>query len=389
MDNKRKDDTTMKVGIIGGGIAGLTMALALQKAGIAFHLFEQATAFKEVGAGIGISSSAFELLKRLGVGDAFLQDAIKLDGLFIANKNLKKVLDVPFDGVGYSIHRMRLIELLQKPLPQHSYTLNTKIEQVTETDQDVTIITNTGSKYVFDVLVAADGIHSTIRKQVLPQISPRYSGQIMWRGIAEVTLEKKFTTRANELWGMNRRFGVVPMKDGRYFWYAIKFAPAKQQDNPATIHVELKTLFEPFHPVTQLLIEHTKNILRTDLNDIAPSKAPWHTKRIVFVGDSIHACTPHLSQGACQAIESAYTLALCLQQFDVHNAMQQYQQLRQKKITYINEMSWFFGRFSHLRKEWRDKLVHTGMSMLPKPFLKYRFDKMVELKYLKGLEQVQ
>lgn len=374
----------MKIGIIGGGIAGLSTALALQKAGFDFHLFEQSPAFGEVGAGISISTSAFHILEELGVGEHFLQVSSPLKQFIITNHQLENVLKVPFEGVGHCIHRAKLIDVLHAPLQPHQYTFNERIESIVENENHVAVTTSDKQTHYFDILVAADGINSAIRKKLLPQIKPRYSGQVMWRGISQIKLPDHLKNNVHELWGMNRRFGIIDLGNDTYFWYIIRFALEKQKDNPATIRDELKKLFENFHPCTKEIIDASENVLRTDLNDIAPNNEPWFTNRIVFVGDSIHACTPHLSQGACQSLESAYTLATCLKkENDLQKAFQLYQSTRTEKIKFINELSWFFGRFSHQRKDWQDKILHNALGLLPKFFLRKKFDKMVDLEYLK------
>jgi 2-polyprenyl-6-methoxyphenol hydroxylase-like FAD-dependent oxidoreductase len=377
----------MKIGIIGGGIAGLSTALALQKAGFHFHLFEQSPAFGEVGAGISISTSAFHILQQIGVGEEFLKVSTPLKKFIITNHQLKDVLKVPFEGVGYCIHRAKLIDVLHAPLQPHQYTFNERIESIIVSEQGVEVKTSANHVFHFDMLVAADGINSALRKKLLPQIKVRYSGQTMWRGIANIKLPVTLKNNVHELWGMNRRFGIIDLGNDNYFWYIVRFAPENQKDNPATIRDDLKKLFEDFHPCTRDIIDASENILRTDLNDIEPSKEPWFSNKIVFVGDSVHACTPHLSQGACQSLESAYTLAACLKkETNIQKAFQLYQSTRTEKIRYINELSWFFGRFSHQRKGWQDKALHRALGLLPKGFLKPRFDKLVDLDYLKKVE---
>ncbi len=377
----------MNIGIIGGGVAGLSTALALQKAGFQFHLFEQSPAFGEVGAGMGISTSTFNLLQKLGVGNAFLETAVPLKRFVIVNHRLKKVLNVPFDGIGYCIRRAKLVEVLSKPLQPDQYTLNAQIGSVDEREDHVEVKLKDGSTHQFDMVVAADGIHSCIRKKVLPQVVARYTGQTMWRGIAKIGLPDYFQNRMHELWGMNRRMGIVDLGNDNYFWYIVRFASENGKDDAATIQHDLKKLFDKHHVHPIEIVHATDNILRTDLKDIAPGNFPWHTNRIVFVGDSIHACTPHLSQGACQAIESAYTLAGCLKKYgNLQEAFTTYQSLRQEKIKFINNLSYHFGRFSHQRKGWQDKVLHTVLSALPHFYMRKKFKKTVDLNYLKEVE---
>lgn len=376
----------MKVGIIGGGIAGLSTALALQKAGIDFHLFEQSPEFREVGAGIMLSSSTRYLLQKLGVGNSFDKASLPINAFTITNHLLQKVRAIPAKEVGYAIHRAKIIEVLSTPLLPHQYTLNARIEHVQQSVQQVTVQVNNTS-YNFDILIAADGIHSAIRKQFLPGLTLRYTGQTMWRGMSTIQLPKKFHNSVHEMWGNNKRFGIMHKQGDEYFWYCIRWAKEGEQDT-SNVKEYLLNLFAEYHTTVHELIKSGNNIMRTDLRDIEHGIFPWFNNSIAFVGDSIHATTPHISQGACQAIESAYTIAACLKKYpdNIQLAFSTYQQLRTKKTKFISEYSYLFGRFSHQRKAWLDKALHAAFKLVPASLLRQFFNQTVDLKYLKGIE---
>lgn len=376
----------MNVGIIGGGIAGLSTALALQKAGINFHLFEQSPQFREVGAGIMLSSSTRFLLQQLGVGELFDKASLPIHAFTITNYQLQKVRAIPAKEVGYSIHRAKIIEVLSTPLQPHQYTLNARIEEVQQTAQQVTVQVNNTTHY-FDIVIAADGIQSATRKQFLPLVTPRYTGQAMWRGMTTIQLPKKFHHSVYEMWGNNKRFGIMHKQGDEYFWYCIRWAKEGEQDTN-DVKEYLLNLFAEYDTTVHELIKNGYNIIRTDLRDIEHGNFPWFNNRIAFVGDSIHATTPHISQGACQAIESAYTIAACLKKYpdDIHQAFSTYQQLRSKKTKFISEYSYQFGRFSHQRKAWLDKSLHIALKLVPASLLRQKFNQTIDLKYLKGIE---
>ncbi len=376
----------MKVGIIGGGIAGLTTALALQKADIEFHLFEQSPEFREVGAGILLNTSTQFLLNQLGVGEHFTNMSIPIYHFTIANFHDTKVRDVPFKKHGYSIHRARLIDVLKKPLQPHQYTLNARIEKVHQSVTKATIIANE-IEYDFDIVIAADGIHSATRHQFLPLVKPRYTQQTMWRGISTFDMPAQFKDCIYELWGNNKRFGVMDLGNGKYFWYTVTWAKEGGKDDVATVKDDIKKIFAEYHPNVHELLDRSEPIIRTDVRDMEPADFTWFNNRIVFVGDCIHATTPHLSQGACQSIESAYTVVACLvkHQNNIHAAFEQYQQLRKNKAQMLNQLSYFFGRFSHQRKAWQDGLINLGLKVVPQAYINFKYDQSVDLKYLKDL----
>ncbi len=377
----------MKVGIIGGGIAGLSTALALRKAGIDFHLFERNNEFKEIGAGIMLSTSTLKILDELDLGKTMLEQSNAIDTFCINNKLFKRVLRVPVKRMGYAIHRGKLIQILSSTLNVQQYTLNAKIEHIGQNESAISLKVN-DIEYAFDVVIAADGIQSSMREKFLPLVKTRFTGQTMWRGIVNVKSIQGFNNSMHELWGNNKRFGIMHLGNGEYFWYAVVWAKVGGKDNPETIKQNLLDSFIDFDTIVHTLINATSKFIRTDLSDIAHNSYNWYNERIVFVGDSIHACTPHLSQGACQAIESAYTLSLCLKKYSTNFplAFGTYQQLRFPKTNFIVNSSKHFGSFSHLRKAWQDNLLHGFLKIIPSAFLKYKFNKTTNLNYLKKVE---
>lgn len=376
----------MKVGIIGGGIAGLSTALALQKAGYAFHLFEQSEQFREVGACINLNSSAAYLLDQLGVGEHFREVSIPISAFNIVKTNLEKVRGLPCFELSYSIHRAKLIEVLSKPLSKDSFTLNSRIEQIEQANQKVIVRVN-NQQHEFDFLIAADGIHSATRKQFLPSLKPRYTGQVMWRGMTKIDLPTHFDNCITELWGQNKRFGIMQRKGNEYFWYCVRWAKENEPFELSSEKENLKELFAQFNPIVNKILDQSENVIRTNLYDMEPGNYSWFNNRIVFVGDCIHACTPHLSQGGCQALESAYVLVGCLQKQknNIQAAFELYQQKRSSKANDINYYSYRFGRISHQRKNWQDNVLHTALKYAPEAYLKFQFKKTVDLKSIEGL----
>jgi len=116
----------------------------------------------------------------------------------------------------------------------------------------------------------------------------------------------------------------------------------------------------------------------TTIRDIKTHQYAWHTDRIVFVGDAIHACTPDIAQGGSQAIESAYQLAKSLQQYqtDLNKAFEDYVVKRKEKAAFINGTSYRFGRMGHYKEAWKYKLLFTTLRLLPDAFLRSKIKKI-------------
>jgi len=183
--------------------------------------------------------------------------------------------------------------------------LNTKLTSIrNETDLSELNFSN-GLKFKSKCTAIADGIHSISRKQIFPDIKIRYAGQAIWRGITTMNLPEQYRHTYTEIWSNTKRFLFVPMDSTTIFWLAIKNAAIGGQDDPDTIRQELVKEFDDFHPFIKELLLNSSNFIRNDLADLGTEKRKWYKDKIVFIGDAIHATTPNLAQGGCQAIEDA------------------------------------------------------------------------------------
>jgi 2-polyprenyl-6-methoxyphenol hydroxylase-like FAD-dependent oxidoreductase len=370
----------MKIGIIGGGTAGLTTALALQKAGVSFHLFEQAESFREVGAGIMLNKVTKKILHSLGIGNQFDKAVNPITKFTIVNKHLQPVKRIPYNEIGFAIHRPRLIEILSNEINKDVCSLNSRITEIS-IENKVTV-KNNATTYDFDALIAADGIKSVVRQQFLPEVKPEYIGQTMWRGMVNMPLNDFFKNGVAELWGDNKRFGIMHKGGNEYFWYAIRWAKEGEVDVP-DVKQYLQNLFSSYHSTVKEIIANGTNIIRTDLKHIPQTGFNWYHQNIAFVGDAIHAVTPDISQGACQAVEGAYLLASLLKNCTTPDeAFKQYQQIRYAKLKLVQQASYQFSRFSHQRKNWQYNGLFMLFNILPNAFLRKKFTETIDINYL-------
>jgi 2-polyprenyl-6-methoxyphenol hydroxylase-like FAD-dependent oxidoreductase len=127
---------------------------------------------------------------------------------------------LPCFELSYSIHRAKLIEVLSKPLSKDSFTLNSRIEQIEQVNQKVIVRVN-NQQHEFDFLIAADGIHSATRKQFLPSLKPDTLTKLCG-GMTKIDLPTHFDNCITELWGQNKRFGIMQRKGNEYFWYCVR-----------------------------------------------------------------------------------------------------------------------------------------------------------------------
>jgi 2-polyprenyl-6-methoxyphenol hydroxylase-like FAD-dependent oxidoreductase len=306
--------------VIGGGIGGLTAAIALRAAGFQVEVHERAAQLRPLGAGITIQPNAVLALRRLGLGERIegAGAALRAGGLLRADGSTITKLRPQFAarlsrevGAGIvGIHRATLHAILLEALGKDVLQLGRACRGFTLRGERVTADFADGSQREADALVGADGLHSALRAQLLGDGDPIYAGYTSWRGVTadRCGLPDDF---GGELWGRGQRFGGCCIDGGRFYWFAVANAPAGERDpDPEQAKRQLLERFSTWGGrVPELLRSTPANaILRTDISDRAPS-ARWGEGRVTLLGDAAHPMTPNLGQGACQAIEDALALA--------------------------------------------------------------------------------
>lgn len=339
------------VNIIGGGIAGLTLANALQSEGIDFKLFEKAREITEVGAAISISKAALDILDRLDLATPVKNAGYETRHFHISDKNLKNIRITTTRAPVTIIHRANLIDILGSRLPKEKIQLNAKLTNIRNETEFAELTFSNSLKLESRCTAIAEGIQSISRRQIFPGIKIRHAGQAIWRGITTMNWPEQYRHTYTEIWSNTKRFLFVPMDSTTIFWLAIKNAAIGGEDDPDTIRRELVQEYHDFHPFVKKLLLHSSNFIRNDLADLGTERRKWYLDKIVFLGDAIHATTPNLAQGGCQAIEDAYCLSLLMKKsnHDFSEIFPTYQRLREKKVSFIVNTSWRFGKTAQNR----------------------------------------
>ena len=373
-----------KIGIVGGGIGGLAMANALQQADFEYDLYEQAPELTDVGAGIGLSGSALEVLGRLGIGDDVREKGVAIKNVYLSDKQLKIRRKLAVQHETVCIHRASLIDILKSRLPKEKLHLSKKVIDIRSEADNAGVTFDDGSSVQSQCIIAADGIHSVIRQKLYPDIRIRYINQTIWRGITRLEIPDLMKDSYVEIWDEGLRFLTVPYRPDEIFWLAVRTAPPGGTDNPDTIRNELLDLFGNFHPVLKTMISESQGYLRNDMADLGTFNRPWSHNRVVFLGDSIHATTPNLAQGGCQAIEDALCLAHCMKSYrpDLERAYNTYHKLRKEKVKSIVKTSWQFGKAAHSRNPFLHYFYRALLEYAPEAILKKQEQKLNDLRYL-------
>jgi 2-polyprenyl-6-methoxyphenol hydroxylase-like FAD-dependent oxidoreductase len=362
----------VRILIVGGGIGGLTTAIALNKLGIDVQLYEQAPALREIGAGIALAANALRALDVLGIGAeiraqsiAGLQGGLRRpNGRVLVNLAASELINR--FGTVVIMHRAELLALLAQHIdPAHLYLGRTCIG-IEQDQAGVTVRFNTGESARADGLVAADGLRSPIRTHSFGDPPVRYAGYTAWRSVVEYEDNRSLTF--GETWGRGCRFGIVPMSRGRVYWFATNNAPEGQRDPEGRSKYVLSRLFHGWHEPIEALIAGAKDaeILRNDIYDIDPLTS-CVKGRVGLLGDAAHAMTPNLGQGACQAIEDAIVLATCLKQKGkVETGLLEYERRRVSRTRKFLLRSRWLGRIAQAENPIVCWLRDTAMHMTPK-----------------------
>lgn len=368
-----------KVGVAGGGIGGLTAAIALQRAGLEVSVFERASELREVGAGLLLAANAQNALAKLGLADAVARLGTPASagqirswrGHVLASipaAELEKKIGTP----SAAVHRADLQALLAREVGEGTLRLDAEVEAFEQDESGVRVMFADGGHESADFLVGADGLRSRIRAGLFGPEQPRYAGYTAWRAVVEPKEELLSWGTGFESWGRGARFGCAHIGDGRVYWFATANAPEGEKDDPpgspAGAKAKLLRLFSGWHrPVADLVaVAEEGTILRTDIYDREPLGGRWGEGRVTLLGDAAHPMTPNLGQGACQAIEDAVVLARCLGDGGATTeSLRSYERLRSDRVAMVVRRSRRVGMVAQVENPAICWLRDRALAMIP------------------------
>ncbi len=348
----------MNIAIIGAGIGGLTLAIALRQRGFAPVVYEQAPEIREVGAGLHIQPNGMGILQRLGLADAVSAHGVPIKGYLVCGSDGQVWQHFDFEAhriverygaPSVAIHRGILQSILADEVP----TVRTghRLSTMTQDPSSVHLVFDNGHEVEVDLVVGADGLRSTVRRLEISDPPLRYSGQTCWRVVIPWFLEGLEQFCGVEMWGSRPgvRIGYGHISPADVYVYITQKTEAGQKDDPSRLVEDLHELLSDFPPKIHVMLDAIEPdaVFRNDLFDFPPIQR-WWKGRAVVIGDAAHATTPNLGQGACQAIESAYALAESLAvESDVDRSFARYQQSRQNKAWFVTRQSFRLARISN------------------------------------------
>ncbi|TMH46490.1 MAG: monooxygenase [Betaproteobacteria bacterium] len=315
----------MRVLIAGGGIGGLTAALALLKHGIDVDVYEQAAELKEVGAGVQLAANGTRVLYALGIGEELKTLSCETQGKEIRHWQTGetwKLFDlgtVSIERYGapyFTVYRPDLLDVLARALQRakpQALHLGARCRGFAQDDDSVTLQLENGAAVRGDALVGADGVHSRIRQSLFGADRAEFTGVI---GVGPGGHVVHYPLRAGRLMNF---VGALERAD----WRVESWSARGTQE-------ELVSDFRGWHPDIQSFIRAIDVPYKWALMVRAPLER-WSEGRVTLLGDAAHSMLPFLAQGAVMAIEDGYVLARCLAGYEVETALQRYEAARRER----------------------------------------------------------
>lgn len=341
-----------KIAIVGGGIGGLTAAIALAKQGLSCKVYEQASQFARIGSDINLTPNAVRGMDGLGLGAALREKAARPThrisrtwdtGEETSRLPMSDEAERKYGSPQLTLHRSDLLESLEEAAPAGCIALGKKLSALDGTRLSFA----DGTTEEADVVIGADGIHSVVRAALFGADKPRFTGVVAFRTVVPADrLQGQPNLGAfTKWWGPNPQNQIVtfPLSRGRdIFIFATIGQDSWTHESwtmPGSVD-EFRALYANFHPEARRLLDACDSVLKTALYERDPMPQ-WSKGNVTLLGDACHPMLPFMAQGACQAVEDAVVLGRCLGESGKppEEAIQVYEGLRKERTAKIQLLS--------------------------------------------------
>lgn len=362
--------------VIGGGIGGLSAALQLRRLGLSVAVFEQSDELSELNTGLSLWAFAVRRLDQLGLAEQLPEIGRPIERVVhrsLEGRLLGDVAVTPLSyrigAPSYEIHRSKLQRLLADAVGMERISCGRRCIGVDQDADGVRARFENGSSASADLLIGADGVHSTVRGAV-PQASQtrlRRAEIAVWRGIATVGTEHLASGLHLRVMGPAGLFGVARLSDEFVRWYAGAPFPSRRPSSPAE---SKQSALDTFERWPRLVLDTLRQTGDADwlFNDTphAPPLRAWGDGRITLLGDAAHSSVPTLGISAGLAIEDAAVLAECLRAGeDEISGLREYEAQRRPISARVVRSARLFGRVLMIRRQPAYKLRELGTSIAP------------------------
>jgi 2-polyprenyl-6-methoxyphenol hydroxylase-like FAD-dependent oxidoreductase len=330
--------------VVGGGIGGLTAAIALSGAGHRVTVIERDPEWSVYGVGIIQQGNVLRAMKQLGLLDDYLSAAVGFDFVAVHAPDGTMVAKVPsprlVEGCPANVGISR--RALQQVLAERTRACGAEVRlgvtaaALAEDDEQVRVDFSDGSSGEFDLVIGADGIHSQTRRQILPEApQPEFTGQAVWR----YNLPRPADLDSLHVYNGPIGAGLVPMSSSQMYMYLTTPEPGNPHYPVQGLAAAMRAKVPAALSNLAARIVHDEEVVYRPLETVLV-EGPWHRGRVVLLGDAVHASTPHLGQGAGMAIEDAIVLTEEIGRHDTPEAaFRAYRDRRFERCCYIVEES--------------------------------------------------
>jgi salicylate hydroxylase len=343
---------TIRIAVIGGGIGGSAAALSLLQAGFDVQVYEQARVLREVGAGIVLTPNVTRLLHGLGL-------TAQLEARCVAPPAWRQrrwddgrtLLFTPVaappgqPAMFYTAHRSDLLDMLAAKLPLERLHLGHRLTGFTDHGDRVEMQFADRPLAAADIMIGADGIHSTARTLLFGAEHPRFTGCVAYRGLVPAErLTHLDLTAESQIWmGPGKHFVHYFVRPGRLLNFVClidRDAWTKESWTEPGNVADALAAYEGWHSQVRSIISSVTETFVWGLFDRAPLER-WSVNRVTLLGDACHPMLPFLAQGAAQAIEDGATLAAVLSRSgeDIPAALRRYERLRLPRTSAIQAVA--------------------------------------------------
>jgi len=354
-----------RVAIIGGGIGGLTAALALRQAGAEVRVYEAAAELREIGAGVSLHPNAMRVLRAAGVEDEVRAAAgrspwaVTRDGITgrVISRTSRARQAATLGIEGATVHRADLLDVLARALPDGIVTLGRRCTSVQNDSAGAVATFEDGGTAEADVIIGADGIHSAVRASLFGPDAPRFTGKICYRSVIPGRAFEGTAVSDNSQWlGPHGAIVLYPMRGQELINVVCHYDDDDYRHESWVTEcpgAEVLQRYASWHESLLRLFAAGLTWYKWALYDREPIPQ-WTRGRVTLLGDAAHPMLPYLGQGACQALEDAAVLASALRAdpADPVAALARYERTRRPRASRVVLTARERGQSNHLPSRW-------------------------------------
>jgi 2-polyprenyl-6-methoxyphenol hydroxylase-like FAD-dependent oxidoreductase len=345
----------LSIAVVGAGMGGLAVAATLRRAGIEVQVYEQASRFARIGAGIQMMPNSMKVLRGIGIEERLRQTS------FAPYSHLNRVgdtgevtreLPMPeglYDAPYLCLHRAELHGALASVLPAGMIHLGKKLVGLDQRAGAVTLSFADGTRASADAVVGADGVHSVVRDIIVGPDEPIHKGRIAYRAVFPASLMngKDIGRSRTKWWGTDRHIVIYYTTKAQSEVYFVTSVPepaewlTRESWSAKGDVRELRTAYEGFHEDVRAVLDACPDCHKWAILEREPLPH-WSDGRVVLLGDACHPMTPYMAQGAATSIEDAAVLARCLDAVegdDIGGAFKRYEAHRKPRTSVVQAIS--------------------------------------------------